>query len=1014
MGSRIVVPLVAALLAVGGFAVWTLRSKPSPHVDAVRIGATEEVASLRSSSVPEVPEQVEGDSAGPSRRALSPAAAPAPERQKQVEVADGTPLLVGRVTDKFENPLEGARVRLLTPHSIFSDAPSEHGGIEALTGADGRFEIAATRAGTATISVRASGFSPLEKSQVPIPAGRRHDLGDFVLHAGAILSGQVVDSNGRPVEGAELHLASARAGFFASEVLMSRLREPLSVTGVDGSFRVDELACGHWQILVQSETEPWAVFEGDAEVPGAEVFGLEFRLPPSATIAGRVLGVPPDKVGRVVVRARPLIDDLSRIDDLSSHSRRGVRTAGLENDGTFLLPGLQMDEQYDLQVRDTATGEHAFFGGAARSDSVRARAGDRGVELIFNLGARLAFVVADARSGERITTMEVFAGMDWPLPVRGEDGRVRREFPEGRVEVSELFPRKDKNSVTLRIRATGYADYVREGILLEPGSDLDLGRIELEPVPVVVVTVVDDRSGLPVEGARVNLRRQPLPAAEGVFSIGAEVSIGEDVGDIDIGGGEGSRARTDANGVAVLTSIEGETCQLRVESEGHAPALIDGLVLPRGQRIAQEVRLLRGGSVVVDVVDNEGGPVPGVEVEHRPPGRSQGTVVFGDLHGGRHVTDAEGVVVFEHLEPGLHAFRIAERAGGPAGFFGESSIVMIGGPSDDGEEPWSEVEITEDAQRELTLVAPPRGRLEGRVREGGIPLAGATLRLNRRDESGGAAPGRIQMMGMLGGGGPSTESDGDGHYSFEGVKPGEYALEITHPARVLPAIRELEVEERGGEVFARFDVELTVSVIEGRIADRDGNPLGNVEVWAERVQSGPSATIVSHFVMIGGDDEGESVTMGGGSAGKRVRSAEDGTYRLRGVPADVELIVKADAKFFEAAQSESVHVAPDQVRREVDLSLEGAGQIEVSVTAPDGSARGMCMCIATFQGEGVEPVRDVVGPSGRLVLSGLRAGRWDVGVQAFGFGGGGAVPPDVVRTVDVLVGETSRVTLASP
>jgi hypothetical protein len=46
------------------------------------------------------------------------------------------------------------------------------------------------------------------------------------------------------------------------------------------------------------------------------------------------------------------------------------------------------------------------------------------------------------------------------------------------------------------------------------------------------------------------------------------------------------------------------------------------------------------------------------------------------------------------------------------------------------------VSVVEGEERELTLQAPASSRLHGRVREGGEPLAGATVRLEPRREEG--------------------------------------------------------------------------------------------------------------------------------------------------------------------------------------------------------------------------------------------------------------------------------------
>ena len=100
--------------------------------------------------------------------------------------------------------------------------------------------------------------------------------------------------------------------------------------------------------------------------------------------------------------------------------------------------------------------------------------------------------------------------------------------------------------------------------------------------------------------------------------------------------------------------------------------------------------------------------------------------------------------------------------------------------------------------------------------------------------------GGFDLGGLLGGGGPTTTTDGDGYYVFDGVVPGEYTLEVSHPERVLPADRDLELEDDGA-LALHFDVDLPVSVIAGRITDGEGTPLEGVEVWVERAQTARAA-----------------------------------------------------------------------------------------------------------------------------------------------------------------------------
>jgi hypothetical protein len=180
--------------------------------------------------------------------------------------------------------------------------------------------------------------------------------------------------------------------------------------------------------------------------------------------------------------------------------------------------------------------------------------------------------------------------------------------------------------------------------------------------------------------------------------------------------------------------------------------------LPEGEDRAIELRLRRGGIVLVDVRDRAGRPVEGIGVERRDPagaGRDDGG--DGEEHSVR--TDAEGRARFEALEPGAYAFRAVDRTRPEGMFFGRGG----GGGGADGE-GWVEVVATSGATATLEFTVEGRGGLSGTVREGGMPLAGARLRLIDPEQ-----PERARQYYWGGEGDPMTTiSDGRGTTASRG------------------------------------------------------------------------------------------------------------------------------------------------------------------------------------------------------------------------------------------------------
>ena len=357
--------------------------------------------------------------------------------------------------------------------------------------------------------------------------------------------------------------------------------------------------------------------------------------------------------------------------------------------------------------------------------------------------------------------------------------------------------------------------------------------------------------------------------------------------------------------------------------------------------------------------------------------------------------------------------------GGLGGFFGGGgdAVMMIDAAGmSGGGEPWTDIEVKEGGHGEVFLQASPRGTLEGRVLEGGNPLAGATLSLSKRADSSSPAAlfagvsGMPGMSGMFGGGRSST-TDGDGYYAFDDVKPGDYTLKVSHPERTLPAERDLEVVERGGVVAVRFDIDLPISIVEGRVVDEQGAGIANVEVWAER--GGTRTVVRSAFIMVDSDDD--VMSFGGAPGSGRKRTDEDGFFRLRGVPTDADIVVKASSPYLQERESDAFQVAPDQVMRGVELKMLSAGRVEVSVVAADGSPQGMCSVVATsIDDDSLEPRREFVGPSGVTTISGMRPGAWSIQVQALGGGFGGGAAEGEGTPAEVLAGETVNLTVPAP
>ena len=992
MGNRLTLPLLllAALLAGGAF-FWMTGSdrRASPSLrEGEQLAAREE------------PAPVELAEPAPTSEASMPAATKRVERteDKALRAAPETKGadrvgVSGTVLDRFGTPIAGARVTVAadTGFPVDLELEREFSWLErqrAQTDAQGRFRFERIQPGSLQLAVRASGFAPHALRGVSVPKSDT-ELEPMVLARGAILSGMVVDPDGRGVAGARIVRDEIEDG---TGMFFLGAREPSAVTGADGRFRVDELACGAWRFIVNSEDHPDLVVEGMAEEPGVEQGGLRWQLAPGATIAGTVTGIPSGERGQLEVRAlRGSVGD-------EFLALGAARVAEVEKSGAFLVRGLEVGQRYSLQARRAESeGEHGFWE-RSRSNDVQARAGDAGVVLAYQPEAAILFTVFDSATRAPLERFQVESGIDWPIPLTDEQGRPRKVFPGGVARVGGLRPGSDQERVRLNVRATGYRDHERADIAVRAGQELDLGAIFLDPVPVVRVHVTDQKTGEPIAGASVRVQKQQGDS----FSVRREISISEDDGHEMIDFGEGRSGLTDEHGWAEITSYEGETVDLSARAKGYAPGKLGGTLLPRGERIERELALTRGGEVLVRVLDARGMPLTGAGVEHRSDtdAAQGGLFVMGGPRGPREITDSEGTVLFENLAPGLHSFRLGEGEGGGPVFASMDTVVVHGFGEEEGED-WSQIQVVEGERGELALRSAPRAELTGRVREAGKVLAGATLRLSK--ESGEAQ--RVPKLPGMGGGGPESRSDGEGRYRIDDVKEGRYTLVVEHPTRRMP--QEFALSLREGE--NTFDVDLALSIVSGRVLDEQGQGLAGVRVWPERRTEGGGRSMRFRMVMI--DDGGGGGVVDSGQFGERALTDADGRYTLRGVTSDVDLLIKAEGETVQPGQSEPVRLAPNEVKEGVDLALEPAGSILVEAKLPDGAPARFQLVQAEYLGESDPPEQPKFGflQQGSTELTGLRPGRWKVNVKN-AQGGPAGEDPGQDQEIDVKAKEKATLT----
>lgn len=969
-----------------------------------------------------------GESARGNARSASEVAPRAPELAPDSEgdlAAEGVQL-GGLVLDPDGAPVAGARVLVSSGGGPGLGLLYEQGGLDARnlarspwidvresrTDSSGRFSFNGLAPGGLKLAVRAAGFAPHDDDTLALPDEARHELAPVRLAPGAGVAGVVVDPGGKPVAGVEIVRLDGTGDQPHGGAVVAR-------TGADGSFLVDVLEVGPWRLRVEPRDHPDAYLEGETSAPGERVQGLRVVLEAGLEIAGVVAGTPAELDRNLVVVANsqgPADED----NHLGGHFRDGSRPrrAKVAADGSFVLRGLRPGSRYALLVERQRSADMGFGSmfrtGLART--VFALAGERGVRIELEAESGLLFQVVDASSGQPIESYEVWGGIDWSAPLMDPagGGRALREHPDGRARLGNLRPGSSDDRAKLRVVAQGYEPYEVDGLRLSAGLDTDLGQIALEPLPLATVTVLDAATGAPVAGARVRMGEVDLAAERDTgrrsirMSFGASGDDGEDEGGLVIGGDlEERSATTNEAGVATLGVIAGRTCRFTVRSAEHAPFRGAPFPCPAGA-FEREILLGRGGTVVANLMDVDGNPVIGGRVEHRGPA-DQGGAEPGPMGHGGEVTDADGQVTFEHLEPGEHRFR--PYVDGSGVFRGNGMVVVHGGMEGDGDD-WVSATVVEGGEAFVDLFAPLEVEVSGRVSEAGEPLAGARVSLVelRADPS----PDIPSMMTMgLASSNLSAESDSRGEFSIAGVEPGEYTVSVSHPGRSMAHEEVITVGDSGREV----DLDLPVSIVEGRVTNGAGEPLAGVRVHAERARlqvDGPRPVAIA--VMAFSDGSGSSVvSLGGPGGGLGVETDAEGRYSLRGVLADAKLQVVAEGSAVAPTRSEPFEVAVNELLRDVDLVAEPAGSLRVEALRAGGAPGRNLLVLARFTGEdrdGLQPRTGFTDADGRARIEGLCEGPWRVSVQTIGPDSGDEEIPD--QEVEIVAGEELVVSFDVP
>lgn len=335
---------------------------------------------------------------------------------------------------------------------------------QAVRDAEGRFRITDVEEGRITVEVQAEGFADASQDIGHVSGGDTRDGVLIRMDDGAVLTGEVVDGNGRGVGRAQLFLGE----------LPDEWRRPDLVRGhsnADGSFRLGSLPGGTVQISAYHREY----------APATVTLRLSTTRDNHARV---VLGLGGAVEGRVTLNGAPMSGEHVNVHTVGGRDSKSGQT---DEDGRYRVAGLS---EGTAQVRASIQ-----TGGGSRNQHQQ-------VEIAEGFVAEANFDFEPATSAVEGTVYEAER-----VPVRGQ-AYVTLEvlLGDGRTESQGMqldaggfvFEQVPAGTAKLRVSANGYpnkfvsfalgeGERVRRDILLYGGGSV---RVEVSGTPSVQSGVI--------------------------------------------------------------------------------------------------------------------------------------------------------------------------------------------------------------------------------------------------------------------------------------------------------------------------------------------------------------------------------------------------------------------------------------------------------------------------------------------------------------------------------------------
>ena len=731
-----------------------------------------------------------------------------------------------------KRPIAGARVGVGGGLALPGDWQEDATRNEATTDAQGRFRLEGIGRLPQTLTARARGFGPAERSGVR--SGERVEL---FLFPGATLAGTVRDDAGQPVEGAVVRAeggglwsasppaerTDARGGFtmpgvqpgeyvvvareggrapgIATVVVEPETEASVQVVVSDGGFVtgriVDEAGrplAGRVRAEVYEDrglpSFASDLLAGDAKADGFFALG---PLPPG-TLG---LGVSaPQRASRRVEASVPARGRTVDLGDVALEAGLAIRGRVADREGAGIAGATVRAQGLAGRAEAAADADGAFVAGGLKPGPYEVRAtapgyatavakteaGGEALEIVMEAGGQIAGTVVDTQ-GRPVEEARLQA-----RSTKGPSFDSNRFFFGMADEGEGRFVLRDVAAGTydLEAQATGYGTASVSNVRVAVGRTTSAGTITLGRGGVVRGTVVDaDAEGIP--GASVYADRDTNTRTSDYFS------------------------QTDSTGAFEIRGVPTGRFEVRAEHPSYAPGKATAAeVDPEKEPVPARIVLVRGGRLEGRVRHRDGRPFSeGRVMVAWPP------TALGD----------DGSFVADHLPPGPASVTVMTYAPGPYSDASPGTTSLTGIAQQDVEMREGDTTTVEVALRDVVIA--------GRVTRGGQPAPGIRVSVRSGPQSYVSFGGTREPRALAAPIGPpplaATTRD-DGSYELVVFSPGPAGVDLqsttarqSYPGRqvTIPDVERYEL-----------DLEIENTTASGVVVDREtGDPVPEARLY---------------------------------------------------------------------------------------------------------------------------------------------------------------------------------------